>query len=226
MANNIVDGAYLDTDKKFDINDFRSSINDYHKTAHFNMILSIPQGLRGDLESYMGEDINVLDVVAGLVFNIEATELPGVSIATDEVRRYGVGNFERKPYVTTFKELDITVRSDAAGSIYKFFQSWMKLIINFDGRYGRNGITGFRGASVYEVAYKATYATRATVATYDGAGDENLRINFNNIYPIYLSPTSLNWSDNNIVKFQVKFSYSEWNMDSNLFVNPPGNGPR
>lgn len=227
----VVDDYNAGVNDGFDIDAFRANMNDgFHKTAHFNMAVTTPLGLIRNLvpaadpnRTDQGIDIN--DTLKKLSFNIEATELPGVSIATDEVRKYGIGNFERVPYVTTFKELDVTVRSDAEGHLYHFFQSWMKLVVNFDVRAGIRGASlGFRGAETYEVSYKSEYVSQASVVTYKGDGTQNIHIMFNNLYPIYLSPTSLNWNDNNIVKFQVKFAYSEWNMALNLTttpINPP-----
>lgn len=221
MANIVVTGSSLTTDQKFDIDAFRANVqkNAYHRASHFNMILNVPEGLRGSFTtmgtnsdgSLKSSNTNFMDSVVNLVFSIEATELPGIALATDEIRRYGIGNFERKPYVPTFSELTAVVRSDESGDAYRFFQSWLKLIVNFDTKGGViNEATGFNGATMHEVAYKSNYAIDAKVITYDEGGDENMVVQFTNLYPIFLSPTSLDWTDNRIVKFQVKFTYSEW----------------
>lgn len=226
-----VKGGNNTTDKKFNIDNFRASIadNGYHRASHFSLVINTPAGMRNNISQFPSADavnlkeISVRDVVNKLVFQIESTDLPGIALATDEIRRYGIGNFERKPYVPTFAELDATVRSDANGDSIAFFQGWMQLITNFDNP-SRNSASGFNSASQYEVAYKSEYAVDANIITYNEQGEENIFITLVNLYPIFVSPSRLDWNDNNIVKFQVKFSYSEWFNGNRYRQTKPNTG--
>lgn len=200
--------------ENFNINDFRTSIKKtYHRAAHFNVELPVPNGLkavRGDSDREFESTNRILH------FNIEATSLPGFALGTDENRRYGYGTTRLKPYVGIYDTIPITVRSDSEGKIYDFFQSWMKLIFNYDTRDGIDAGSGFSTAKVgisrpYEVGYKSDYVSYAYINVYDEeGGDPTIKLALLDCYPIHLGTATLDWNDPNILRFPVTLAFSDW----------------
>lgn len=207
--------------ESFNINDFKTSImKSYHRAAHFNMEVGMPNGLRAiESESYWNTNdasrsLNATNRI--LHFNIEATSLPGIALGTDENRRYGIGPTRLKPYVGIYDTIPITVRSDSEGKIYDFFQSWMKLIFNYDTRNGIDGADGFSSntsgqSMAYDVAYKKDYASTANINVYDEEGGEpSIKLYLIDCFPIHIGNAALDWNDTNILKFPVTLTFSDW----------------
>jgi hypothetical protein len=196
----------------FDISKFKSTMtNSYNRTNQFHLLLNTPPGLLSGGSKFA-------NINKKITFDIEKATMPGVSIVTDDIRRYGYGYFDRKPYATDFAEIDALIRSDSEGFNYSFFQSWMKLIINFDVQNSMsdfsNGLGTNAGSSIpYEVSYKKDYSTTAQFVNYNEDAAPSVVIEMRNLFPIYLGEVQYDWGDNNnIVKFPVKFTYSDWHI--------------
>jgi hypothetical protein len=204
------------TDSKFDIGEFRSEVSyDYHQTSHFHFITSSPPGLSGAQNSGAQENFN--DTAKTLLFEVEAAKMPGIQLATDEVRRYGIGSTQLKPYAPIFDKLQIVVRSDAEGKIYDFFQSWLKLVINFDLRNGLDRAPGFGSASAFEVNYMQNYAVESELISYSKTGDEVTKIKLRNSFPIFINDISYDWASGaQIVKIPVVFAFSDWYQERSI----------
>lgn len=189
----------------FDVNEFRSSIDQsYHRTAHFDMNIGMPNGLRA------GENRqNLTETARKLHFDIEATNLPGVAIGTDENRRFGIGPFSLKPYAPIFDTINVVVRSDSKGNTYEFFQNWMQSIINYDFS---GGIDGTRNnKAVYDVSYKIDYISMVEINMYDEAGgDPTVKLFLIDAFPIHMGNVALDWHDNNIVRIPLTFTFANW----------------
>lgn len=219
----------------FDISEFRSGIsNSYHRSSHFRMEIVGPNGL--SLEGGVSEENRhrLIDASMRMSFEIEATNLPGVAMGTDDIRRQGFGPFSKMPYAPIFDTIDITVRSDSDGKLYDFFQTWMKLVINYDYRHGmsvdgglgaRSNITSPPG--VYEVQYKERYRATSIISLFDELGEEpTIELTMIDCYPIHLGNVPLNWSSNDIVKFPVTLTFKDWyqkrEFKSNNSINTTG----
>lgn len=203
---------------EFSIDDFRSHLKkSYHRTAHYKVEFGIPIGLASNLSEENASRLK--EGLKSVEFDIETASLPGIALGTLEDRRYGFGPYNLKPYTPIFDVLQLTVRSDSEGLNYDFFQSWMKLILNFDVR---NGIdvgflyalgSGSAGSvpSGYEVSYKNDYASIANINVYDEEGGEpTTSIQLLNAYPIHLGNVGLDWSENRIMKFPVTITFASW----------------
>jgi hypothetical protein len=206
----------------FDVQAFRSSIaNNYHREAHYDMVIGMPRALLRNVEGDYSQQIR--QTHQRLHFEIESANIPGIAFGTDEIRLQGVGPFDRKPYVPIFDTVSVLVRSDSEGRIYDFFQSWMKLIINFDSRHGMEGPTGFtqipggQAATVYEVGYKADYKSESVINVYDKVGGQpTLQLVLTDCYPIHLGNAPLSWSSAEIIKFPVTFTFTDWHQSRNI----------
>ncbi len=201
------------TENAFNIAEFKSAIkHDYHSTSHFHFVFALPNGLSGQKS---GTDDDFSKVVKDLVFEVESANVPGIQIATDDVFRYGMGSSQKKPYAPIFNKVDLMVRSDAEGKVYDFFQSWMKLIVNYDSRKGSNYTSGFGGAKVYEVNYLVDYAVEAQIITYSKVGEQVKKIYLRDCFPFLLGDVVHDWSDTNkLVKIPISLTFTDWYQDS------------
>lgn len=202
-----------------DIDDFRSyALNaGYIKSSNFQMrIKSLPKGLDGG----KNKNSEFATTMRNQIYTIEATNLPGVSLATDEVRRYGIGNFEKKPYVPIFADVNIRVHVDSKGTIYDFFQSWMKLIINYDVRKGFNTTetsVGRNKQQPYELSYKEDYQTDIEIICFDPMGKESIKINLVEAYPIFIGDIPLSWDNvNTVIKLPVTLTFRDWYQEREI----------
>lgn len=219
-----VDGVNV---KLFDLSKFKSNITtSFHRPSQFHMFIPTPSGLQNLVRQQTNDPAALNTSMELLAFNIEKVTAPGISMATDQIRRQGFGQFDRKPYVPVFEEINVIVRSDSEGKTYDFFQNWMKLIINYDflsggdidvpTGLGRNG-----AASPYEVNYKGDYAIdNASIIAYSEDSKISINTQMRGFYPVYLGEIEYDWSAvNAIVKFPVRFTFSDWKQ-SRSYGNP------
>ena len=162
-----------------------------------------------------------------LRFWCEAADIPGIQVATHEVRRYGYGPFERKPFNVTFTQSSMVILGDAGGRNWDLFQKWIQYIHNFDyARQGNNGGIGLGGLGVFETNYKGTagdsYATNITVIVYDDAGKEKIKVKLIDAYPTFLGDIKLNWSNTNgFMRIPVTFTFFTWTNELTGNVSAP-----
>lgn len=196
----------------FDLNVFQANIakNGVLRTSKFLVRFPLPNTMAGDPSS---------SVQRYLELWAEATNIPGVILATGNVTRYGYGAQEKKPFAPQNADVNCSFISDGNGAVWTFFQKWMKTIVNYDLRAGVNASTGWNGATPFEVAYKADYVSDINIQMFDDTGVNKLSIILREAFPIFVGDIQLHWSDqNNIVRVPVSFTFLDWYND-NVAVN-------
>lgn len=144
----------------------------------------------------------------------ESFTQPGVAFATSEVRRYGVGPIERKPYVPIFLDYGINFIGDSDGVVHKFFYYWMNSIINYSEIPVGNSEKDIFNKGPFEVEYKDNYKTTISIYTFNEVQKEAGIIQLFNAHPISIGEVSRNWADENtLVRIPVQFTYSHWTYD-------------
>ena len=139
---------------------------------------------------------------------------PGVSMATTEIKRYGIGPIERKPYLPIFTDQQFSFINDSDGLIHKFFYLWMNGIVGFDALPIGNSNEDIYGKYPYEVGYKDEYKTTIDIYVYNDVQNEVGVLKLENAYPIFLGDVQRSWADaNQFVRFPVTFTYSHWRYD-------------
>lgn len=203
----------------FNVNEFRSKVGDMGLLKSSSVMVYIYYGNKFGLRRYSQQFGNITNQIQ---FTAEATNLPGVSLSTTEIRRHGYGVIEKKPYVPIFTDIDMVFRSDNKGDLYTFFQTWMKLIINFDGRYSIDTVNGILpGQGLYEVAYKEDYMATVAIHVLDQhSGNAPIQIALTEAYPIFLGPIPLEWqASNSYVKIPIRFTFKDWYFENKQFTN-------
>lgn len=202
----------------FNVAEFSARVNQLGILKTSNIAVEIFPGANFGLRRF-GSVFS--DAANNIRFMAEATNIPGVSLATTEIRRHGYGVIEKKPYVPIFTDVNISFRSDKKGDLYNFFQSWMKMIINFDGRGSINSISGLLpNQSMYEIAYKESYICHLVMTILDTNGNEPIKIVLTEAYPIFLGEMAMAWqSTNDYLKIPVRFTFKDWYLESNKITD-------
>lgn len=196
----VLGGNILPLGARKGINGFRSTINGLgglQRSNHFYVTIPNPKVSAGDIGPIL------------LPFLTDAANLPGVSFATSEVRRYGTGSVERKPYVPIFTDTQMSFYGDGSGTVHKFFYNWMNGIIKFDN--GVNGKAGRSKLKPFEVEFKKDYAVDITITTIDEKERKIKEFKLYEAYPVALGDISMNWADTDgYVKIPVTFTFTRW----------------
>lgn len=177
----------------------------------FNVVLPAPLMMTGeDKELYLhlfAENLN----------------LPGVNFATSDIRRYGHGPMEKKPFAPIFTDLNINFIADGKGDIHKYFYKWMRNIINFDNPRPGTTSTNRAGLAPFEINFKDQYRTDITIYTYNEMDDKIIEMRLYGAYPIAIADTPLNWAENDqFMSIAVTFTYT--NLEIVNLEEPGPNG--
>jgi len=166
------------------------------------------------IPSVLAKDAPTLKMIP---FVAESANIPGVQLATSEIRRYGVGQVEKKPYSAIFVDTSMNFIVDGGGEIHTFFYNWINSIVRFD----KSMTEVPAGLGSYEVEYKyapggtqRNYSTDVSIFTLDEANRSILEIKLIDAYPIYLGDMSLGWANtNDYARLPVTFSYTRWTSE-------------
>lgn len=147
-----------------------------------------------------------------LPFVCMAGNMPGVSVATSEIRRHGVGPVEKRPYSVNFVDLNLTFLVDSRGIIHQFFKEWIDGIVRFD-RLVTNP-EGFAYQEPYEVEYRQNYVTDIEIYIYNDKLQQIYKVKLFNAFPLFMGDVSLNWgATDDYVTLPVSFSYTSWTSE-------------
>lgn len=156
---------------------------------------------------------------AGRILGFYCTDIniPGISLATTEIRRYGVGAFQRMPYTPIFADTTFTFLADGTGNIHTFFNDWMRNIVNYSmGRqsFGASSYNTFNGAAAYEVSYKADYESPGiTIEVFDKTGRLQQVITMYQAYPINIGEVTMSYSTtDDIARIPITFTFRDYEV--------------
>lgn len=146
---------------------------------------------------------------------------PGISLATSEVRRYGYGPIEKKPYGVIYQDVTFNFILDATYNQHKFFYSWMdKMVAHHNGTPGSN-LSNDARMKPHEVAYRDTYATPIEIYYFDEQEDMSKdtsakkKVKLHNAFPTFIGDIQYNWaSTDSLIRLPVTFTYTNWTMES------------
>ena len=188
-------------------NDVRVSIRQYgiEKPNLTYVRLGIPK---------MMEDAAIPDVKAiakEVTLRAERVNQPGIQLVTSNVRRYGVGPTEKKPFTAQTGDINISFIGDARGVIHQFFYIWMNGIVNAYNIPDLVGVKDIFGKYPYEVEYFYNYRIPIEILLYDEERQEISTIVLHNAFPIAMGEIQRDWASiNDLVRINVTFAYSHW----------------
>lgn len=207
----------------FDISTFRAEMarSGFLPTNLFKVTITVPLGLiaAGTGSSSLLNTARVMDLYC------EACPIPGVAVLTNDIRRYGYGTVEKKPFTHRMFDIAMDFRSDGIGGVHYFLSSWIRLIAPFSMERGIGTQVGaIQSQSPYELAYKADYATDVRITTYNQAGQEAIVTVLREAYPVYVADLPQSWDSNN--KYQripAVFTFYDWYSEKAAPVTFGGN---
>lgn len=150
----------------FNIDQFRATVNkrgvarNNYYTVEFTPPIQVGKNAGIDGNASVMQDI---------LMYAESATLPGLQLATTEVRNQGVGPVQYRPYAPLFsRELTINFIVDASGIIPDLFYVWMRTAVNYTPQgYSIGSATTYNKASPFEVSYPAEYQTRIKIKVLD-----------------------------------------------------------
>lgn len=169
------------------ISQFKSSFStDVARPSRFDVSVPIPIGM-----------IPYLGTSRRLTMRCESAELPGRTIATTNMKIYGVE--EKFPYMTAYNDMSLTFIVGDDMKEKKFFDSWLNWI---------------SPSFSYDVKYKSDYAVIIRIVQYDVKSKDSYNVDLIDAFPIAVNPLSLDWSSDGYHKLTVTFAYTNWRNNS------------
>lgn len=201
----------------FNISDFKASLDTGLLPQNKYMFLvNSPLSLLTNVGPFVGQ-IGTDEAMANqyaasrIRFMSPMVTLPGAAIQTHQVRRFGYGPFENKPFVTTFTDINIELLIDGDGHMFRFLHRWRQLINNTD--FIRNTSVGPGGLHFFEVAFKNQYAVDAEIWVFKKSDDEtpSVKVALFQCFPIFISDTPLAWDHkNDVFRLMTTWTFFTW----------------
>ena len=146
-----------------------------------------------------------------LSMRCEAASLPDVTLATQEITRYGYGPMESAPYMAVFSGVTMSFVMDRTTRIYKFFYEWVNSIVNFNTSKGMASTNGTTGMRAYHVGYKDDVTTDIVISVQDEFARPIIQNTLYKAYPKAINAVDLNWGNNNdIVRLTIPFGFRDF----------------
>jgi len=150
------------------------------RTNRFTVDLTPPKAL--------GEEVKRM-----LLF-CEKANLPGINIATAQVRTYG--ELREMPYERLYDPIQLTFHVDRNMTVKSIFDNWMGYIVNPSDR---------------TMGYYSNYVTPMTIRVQDLEDKTTYLVQLYEAYPKSVSTISLDAGNNNdTMRLDVTFNYKYW----------------
>lgn len=149
-----------------------------------------------------------------IYFLCENAMLPGLGLQTEEVKMFGYGTAEKRPYGIAFNDVPVTFLSDANGKVFKFFHKWLQSIYNFNGSTNPNA-TSTSGLPSGSFEYPNSYYGTVQISHFDEASNEVITFKLNEAYPISVGDIQVDWGmSDQIMRIPVSFAYTYWDAQT------------
>ncbi|AGS81130.1 hypothetical protein [Caulobacter phage Cr30] len=183
----------------FNITNFTSEIdraNGFLRPSQFE--LTIPGMPAWSTSSNLSEEIR---------FRCNSSQLPGTNVDSIDIRRYGQGFLEYFPTGISFFDLQTNFYADSNGELIKFFNEWIRNIIDFD--------VDSDASQKFRVAYKDQYIAQVVTTQFNEQGNPVLEYTYIDAFPVQIQPIGVRWfSRDEITEFQVTWKYRTWKEKS------------
>ena len=205
---------------RFSLDEARTELklNGILQPNRFIVIFSLPKGIK-EMADYTAiknaqylQD-NHADSDNFLSLRCESVQIPGVNFFTnDEVRRYGFGQIERRPYLPTFNPLTLQFVVDRNAKVIDFFNKWTNGIVNYNTDFGMS--PGSKKYKPYLLKYRDQFMSPTMrIWIYDETNLTSFGVKLYDAYPLTTGNIDLNWGQSNeAMKYSVVMQYSHMSM--------------
>jgi len=211
----------------FNISTFKTEIANYGylQTNKYQIYVTPPPILRGSSLSVpsVGSNssnplpnlVSTQDISQRLMFRADAINVPSVTLAVQDINRYGVGIAQKQPFNASFNTLNATFISDGYGEIWQFWYQWMQSVFQFSGNDSSTGqgnqASFYNNSGNYSLRYKDDYSTTISLIIYDNYGNAVQIIDYTQAYPYAVNDVQLNWNDSNqLLKINVAIAFTDF----------------
>ena len=154
-----------------------------------------------------------------LTYRNDGFSIPGISIATSELRPTGTGPTVKRPYGVNYQDVTFNYILDASSNQHAFFYRWMDYIVRHSAP---SGSARDQGLLPHEVGYLEDYAATITVWYFDetfdrgtGSNIRQARAEIVDAYPIFIGDVQYNWGGTDqLIRLPVTYTYSRWHLPS------------
>lgn len=182
----------------FNIREFIGNVNRFGTlpTNSYEVVITRPNLLLGE------------SVGSRLQYRAESCSIPGVTLDTTDVRRWGIGPREKFGTNVSFSDISITFIEEDENNIHKYLYKWMNSIFKFAGRNDNS-------TPSYYSEYKEDYATTMLIKVFNKSQELSETVELQEVFPTGLSEISLGWADNNqLFKVRASFAFTRWRLNS------------
>jgi len=169
-------------------------------------ILNFPTTIVSDVTSTIfggknadSREYSQTDISRYLALQCETAELPGKTLQTADAKVYGPTY--KIPYQTQYQETTLTFLCTNDFYERKLFEKWLLAIMPSD-------TNNLRFANDYE--NKTRYLTNITVMQYNESVKQVFAVELQDAFPIGMASQQLSWSDDNLHRLSVQFSYRKY----------------
>jgi hypothetical protein len=206
----------------FNINDFKANIEDYGylKTNLFEVYVQPPNVLFGGALNSDGDVLQMNDLSNLQTFRIDQVRVPGISLASADVSRYGAGPTQKQPFSAQFNETSFSVLCDNQAVVWQYWYNWVRAVYEFNGTED-SGFGEINRFATHLSEYKSDYATTMQIVMYDQEGNTVQRINLYEAFPTAIRDIPLAWGDDgNMIKIDVNIAFTDFSIVNSVLESP------
>jgi hypothetical protein len=199
----------------FNINSFKSNLQDYGylKTNQFEVLVTPPPILFSRNLNILGTPFAVGRVLYNTRFRIEQVNVPGISLISSDISRYGVGPTQKQPFNAQYQDVTFSILVDGYADAWQFWYNWIRTIYQFNGKESTLfGLDGANPTPNYTAEYKDRYSSVMQIVIYDNYGNAIQRVNLYEAFPSSLRPVSMTWGNGDLIRLAVSITYSSYTI--------------
>lgn len=166
------------------------------RPSRFAVEITLPKG--------MIDNFSFVYKLQSILLFCDATNLPGLSIATTPNRSFG--EVRETPYEKLFDSLPLSFYVDNSLVVKSLFDEWANLIQDIGTR---------------QFSYYNDYITKITISVLDMKSSARYRVELHEAYPKQISPISLDYANREVMKLNVGFVFKYW---TTVELVPPNYG--
>ena len=193
---------------KRSVSDIKSNLLSPALTSHFEVSLSVPNGLSG----WRGQNRQ-----GKIQLMCSEASLPGSSLATHQIDNDFHGVTERHAYRRIYDDrIDLTFYVDAKNYLpIKFFEDWISFITNEDKSAARSN------SYTYRVKYPDTYTVAGlSVTKFEKDYANAMTYQFIKSYPLQITSMPVSYDGSDLLKCSVAMTYIRYVVDTKLRPEP------
>jgi len=206
------------------VSQIKSSLLQPALTSHYELYLSMPNGNAGDFNKIMLKNgVNFSTEQSKLQLACSEATLPGSSLATLEINNDYTGVTERHAYRRIYDDrIDLTFYVDTKYTVIRFFETWIKYIMNESISGIEGGPSGLVSPNFfYSVRYPEEYQTKFSIVKFERDYQTRLSYTFLKAYPISISSMPISYDSSSLLKCTVSFTYSRYYVEDLNGSTPP-----